>query len=123
MSYTSCTNGDDTTCTAIGGAPTCCYALTLVDKPEKPTSTQQQARKAFDNIKGWPKDEGETFNYCATLAQAQVNDKAAEAAGGDDGEWTDVSTGEKYRGLCSGAVAKASAAIAALAASVVAATY
>ena len=123
MSYKSCTNGDDTTCEQIGGAATCCYALTLVDKPEKPTTNQAAARKVYDKITGWPKNDGDSFNYCLTVAQAQVNEKASEAAGGDDGEWTDVSTGEKYKGMCSGAVAKASAAVAALAATMVAATY
>ena len=122
MSYTACTKGDDSSCTAIGGAATCCYSQTLVKKAENPTNAQKNARKGLDNIKGWPKNEGDSMDYCLLVSAAAAYDAAAEAAGMDDG-FPNAATGETYKGMCSGAVAKASAAVAAFAAAAVASTY
>ena len=122
MSYTKCTKGDDSSCTAIGGAATCCYSQTLVKKAENPTDIQKRSREALNKIDGWPKNEGDSMDYCLLVSAATAYDKAAEAAGMDDG-FPNAATGETYKGMCSGAVAKASAAIAAFAAAAVASTY
>ena len=123
MQYAKCTSGDDALCIVKDSAtPMCCATVKLEEKSKTPTAAQTaQNNQNMKDMKWMPQEVGVEGSYCEIMTTMEGYRKLMRE--NENGFRTDESTGYMYTGMCSGAIAQASATAGALVAAVIASTY